>query len=123
MMGQVAQVARILGPKGLMPNPKLGTITMDVGKAVSSAKKGQAVFRAERNGIIQCSIGKLSMSDKELLDNLKALQLALLDSRPKTGPKGVYFKKFFLSSTMGPGVQVLKERINPANKLFLLKER
>ena len=121
MMGQVAQVARILGPKGLMPNPKLGTITTNVEAAIASAKRGQAVYRAERNGIIHASIGKLSFTDQQLIDNLKALQLALLDARPKSAPKGVYFKAAHLSTTMGPGVLVDNDRINPQSKYFLMQ--
>lgn len=122
MMPQVAQVARILGPKGLMPNPKLGTITANVSAAIASARRGQAVYRAESSGIVHASIGKLSFTDKQLIDNLKALQLALLDARPKGAPKGVYFKSAHMASTMGPGFAMDTDRVNPASRYFLLPQ-
>ena len=105
MMGMVGQVAKILGPKGLMPNPKLGTVTPDVAKAVSEAKAGAIEFRAEKNGIIHAGVGKASFDAKKLVENISAFIDAINKAKP-SGAKGTYMKKVTLSSTMGPGIKV-----------------
>ena len=105
MMGVVGKVAKILGPKGLMPNPKLGTVTVNVAQAVQDAKAGQIEYRAEKAGIIQAGVGKASFSEKQLIENIKFLTDTLSKTRP-TGIKGNYIKKVSLSSTMGPSVRV-----------------
>lgn len=105
MMGMVGRVAKVLGPKGLMPNPKLGTVTPNVGEAVKSAKAGQVEYRAEKAGIVHAGIGKASFSEAQLLDNFKALFGAVQKAKP-SDIKGTYLKKITLSSTMGPGIKV-----------------
>lgn len=105
MMGMVGQVAKILGPKGLMPNPKLGTVTPDVKKAVTEAKAGAIEFRAEKTGIIQAGVGKASFDEKKLVENINAFIDAIQKAKP-TGAKGTYMKKVSLSSTMGPGLKI-----------------
>jgi large subunit ribosomal protein L1 len=105
MMGLVGRLGKILGPRGLMPNPKLGTVTMDVKGAVSAAKAGQVEFRAEKAGIIHAGIGKASFDDSKLLENIRAFVDAIQKAKP-TGAKGTYLQKVSLSSSMGPGVRV-----------------
>ena len=105
MMGLVGRLGKILGPRGLMPNPKLGTVTMDVKGAVSAAKAGQVEFRAEKAGIIHAGIGKASFDDTKLLENIRAFVDAIQKAKP-TGAKGTYLQKVSLSSSMGPGVRV-----------------
>jgi large subunit ribosomal protein L1 len=105
MMGVVGRLGKILGPRGLMPNPRLGTVTMDVKGAVSAAKAGQVEYRAEKAGIIHAGIGKISFDEAKLIENAKALADAIQKARP-TGAKGTYLKKASLSSTMGPGIRV-----------------
>ncbi|HQT88039.1 MAG TPA: 50S ribosomal protein L1 [Acidiphilium sp.] len=105
MMALVGRLGKILGPRGLMPNPKLGTVTMDVKGAVTAAKSGQVEFRAEKAGIIHAGIGKASFEADKLVENAKALVDAIQKARP-TGAKGTYLQKAALSSTMGPGVRV-----------------
>jgi large subunit ribosomal protein L1 len=105
MMALVGRLGKILGPRGLMPNPKLGTVTMDVKGAVSAAKAGQVEFRAEKAGIIHAGIGKASFDDAKLLENIRALADAVQKAKP-TGAKGTYLQKAALSSSMGPGVRV-----------------
>ncbi|HCS18257.1 MAG TPA: 50S ribosomal protein L1 [Erythrobacter sp.] len=105
MMGVVGRLGKVLGPKGLMPNPKLGTVTMDVAAAVKAAKGGQVEFRVEKAGIIHAGIGKASFSEDAILDNFNAFVGAVLKARP-TGAKGTYLKRVALSSTHGPGVWV-----------------
>ena len=104
-MRVVGQLGQILGPRGLMPNPKVGTVTPDVAAAVKNAKAGQVQYRADKAGIVQCSIGRASFSPEQLRDNLVALVEALNKSKPSSS-KGVYLRKVSLSSTMGPGVRV-----------------
>ena len=104
-MRVVGQLGQILGPRGLMPNPKVGTVTPDVAAAVKNAKAGQVQYRADKAGIVQCSIGRASFSPEQLRDNLVALVEALNKSKPSSS-KGVYLRKVALSSTMGPGVRV-----------------
>jgi large subunit ribosomal protein L1 len=105
MMGVVGRLGKILGPRGLMPNPRLGTVTMDVKGAVSAAKGGQVEFRAEKAGIIHAGIGKVSFDEAKLVENAKALADAIQKAKP-TGAKGTYLKKASLSSTMGPGIRL-----------------
>ncbi|HEV7455626.1 MAG TPA: 50S ribosomal protein L1 [Roseococcus sp.] len=105
MMALVGRLGKVLGPRGLMPNPKLGTVTMDVKGAVTAAKAGQVEFRAEKAGIVHAGIGKASFDADKLLDNARAFVDAIQKSRP-TGAKGTYVKKVAVSSTMGPGVKV-----------------
>ncbi len=105
MMGIVGRLGKILGPRGLMPNPRLGTVTMDVKGAVTAAKGGQVEFRAEKAGIIHAGIGKVSFDETKLLENAKALADAVVKAKP-TGAKGTYVKGVSVSSTMGPGVKV-----------------
>ena len=105
MMALVGRLGKILGPRGLMPNPKLGTVTMNVRDAILAAKSGQVEFRAEKAGIIHAGIGKASFDEDKLLGNIRALVDAINRAKP-TGAKGTYVKKMSLSSTMGPGVKV-----------------
>jgi large subunit ribosomal protein L1 len=105
MMGVVGRLGKILGPRGLMPNPRLGTVTMDVKGAVTAAKGGQVEFRAEKAGIIHAGIGKVSFDEAKLTENARALADAVQKARP-TGAKGTYMKAAAVSSTMGPGIRV-----------------
>ena len=105
MMGVVGRLGKLLGPKGLMPNPKLGTVTPNVEQAVKDAKGGQVEFRVEKMGIIHSGIGKLSFSDDALKANFKALTEAVVKAKP-SGAKGKYVKKVSLTSTMGPGLKI-----------------
>ena len=105
MMGLVGRLGKVLGPRGLMPNPKLGTVTMDVKGAVTAAKAGQVEFRAEKAGIVHAGIGKASFAEAQLVENARAFVEAIQRARP-TGAKGTYVKKVAVSSTMGPGVKV-----------------
>ena len=105
MMGQVGRLGRVLGPRGLMPNPKVGTVTADVKKAVSEAKAGKVEFRVEKAGIVHVPVGKKSFDANKLADNVKALLEALLKAKPSTA-KGQYVRSITLSSTMGPGIRI-----------------
>ncbi len=105
MMGVVGKLGKVLGPKGLMPNPKLGTVTMDVTKAIKDAKGGSVEARAEKAGIVQAGVGKASFSEAALTTNVKAFIDAINRAKP-AGAKGTYVKKITLSSTMGPGVKI-----------------
>ncbi|MBA4045945.1 MAG: 50S ribosomal protein L1 [Erythrobacter sp.] len=105
MMGVVGRLGKILGPKGLMPNPKLGTVTPNVAQAVKDAKGGQVEYRVEKQGIIHSGIGKLSFSDDALKANFKALTEAVVKSKP-SGAKGKYVRKVTMTSSMGPGLKV-----------------
>ena len=105
MMGQVGRLGRILGPRGLMPNPKVGTVTFDVGKAVSDAKAGKVEFRVERAGIVHAPVGKASFDQDKLEDNVRALVQTLMRLKPAAA-KGTYLKSITLSSTMGPGIRI-----------------
>jgi large subunit ribosomal protein L1 len=105
LMPVVGRLGRILGPRGLMPNPRLGTVTPNVGQAVSAAKAGQVQFRVEKTGIIHAGVGKASFTPERLADNIKAFVDAVNKAKP-SGAKGTYMKRVAISSTMGPGVKV-----------------
>jgi large subunit ribosomal protein L1 len=105
MMGVVGKLGQVLGPKGMMPNPKLGTVTMDVTAAVKAAKGGSVEFRAQKEGIVHVGVGKASFDEQKLVQNIRTLMDALLKAKPQT-MKGNYLKKASLSSTMGPGVKL-----------------
>jgi len=105
MMGAVGKLGRILGPRGLMPNPKVGTVTFDVGNAVKEAKAGKVEYRVEKAGIVHARIGKASFTEQALADNSLALILALVRAKPSTA-KGIYLKSITITSTMGPGVKI-----------------
>lgn len=105
MMGVVGQVARVLGPKGLMPNPKLGTVTVDIATAVKNAKSGQVEYRVEKAGIIHAGVGKISFSEGDLLKNTQVFVESVVKAKP-SGAKGTYLKRMHLSSTMGPSLKV-----------------
>jgi large subunit ribosomal protein L1 len=115
MMGTVSKLGKILGPRGLMPNPKVGTVTFDVGKAVKEIKAGKVEFRVEKAGIVHVPVGKASFGFDRLLENVKALLEVILRVKPPTS-KGVYLRSITLSSTMGPGV-----KIDPLNVRNVLK--
>jgi len=105
MMALVGRLGKVLGPRGLMPNPRVGTVTQDVAGAVQAAKGGQVQFRAEKAGLVHAGIGKASFTEKQLAENVQALVDAIARQRP-TGVKGLFIKKVSLSSTMGPGVKL-----------------
>ena len=111
MMGQVGRLGRILGPRGLMPNPKVGTVTFDVGKAVSDAKAGKVEFRVERAGIVHAPVGRCSFESAKIADNVRALLGTLLKLKPASA-KGTYMKSITLSSTMGPGIKIDPQTIS-----------
>ncbi|RKJ45103.1 50S ribosomal protein L1 [bacterium 1XD8-76] len=105
MMGVVGRLGKVLGPKGLMPNPKAGTVTMDVAKAIKDIKAGKIEYRLDKANIIHCPVGKISFSDQQLVENFDALMGAILKARP-SALKGQYIRSVTLASTMGPGVKV-----------------
>jgi large subunit ribosomal protein L1 len=105
-MGVVGRLGQLLGPRGLMPNPKVGTVTMDVGQAVKNAKGGQVRYRADKTGIVHCTIGKIDFETQSLKENFEAVIESLRKSKPASA-KGIYIKKVTLSSTMGPGLVIL----------------
>ncbi len=105
MMGQVGKLGKVLGPRGLMPNPKVGTVTFDVANAVREAKGGKIEYRTEKTGIVQARIGKASFVPEKIRDNAKALVSALIRAKPATA-KGTYLRSVTLSSSMGPGVRI-----------------
>ena len=105
MMGMVGRIGRILGPKGLMPNPKSGTVTMDTAKAVAEVKAGKVEYRLDKTAIIHCPIGKKSFGSEKLMENFNALMEAIVKAKPAAA-KGQYIKSVVLTSTMGPGVKV-----------------
>ena len=106
MMGLVGRIGRVLGPKGLMPNPKSGTVTMDVEKAIAEVKAGKVEYRLDKTAIIHCPIGKKSFGKEKLVDNYNALMDAIVKAKPASA-KGTYLKSVTLASTMGPGVKVV----------------
>lgn len=105
MMAVVGKLGKVLGPKGLMPNPKLGTVTMDVKAAIGAAKAGQIEFRVEKEGIVHAGVGKASFSNDHLAENISAFVNAILKAKP-SGVKGAYLKRVSVSSTMGPGIKL-----------------
>jgi large subunit ribosomal protein L1 len=105
MMGKLGRIGRVLGPRGLMPNPKLGTVTPDVAKAVTEQKAGKVEYRTEKNGIIHVPIGKKSFDDAKLRQNLDAIVSAIVKAKPSSA-KGTYLKSLAMSTTMGPGVKI-----------------
>jgi large subunit ribosomal protein L1 len=111
MMGVVGRLGKVLGPRGLMPNPKVGTVTMDVKTAVKDAKGGAVEFRVEKAGIVQAGIGKASFTEAAITANVKAFVDSVVKARP-VGAKGTYVKKISLSSTMGPGVKISLVSVN-----------
>ena len=102
-MGMLGKLGRVLGPKGLMPNPKTGTVTMDVAKAVKDAKAGKVEYRADKQGMIHCPVGKIEFSEEDLLKNYATLADAILRAKPASA-KGTFVKSVYLSTTMGPGI-------------------
>lgn len=109
MMGQLGKLGRLLGPKGLMPNPKTGTVTMDVAKAIEDIKKGKVEYRVDKEGNINLMIGKTSFEDQALVENFKAIYSTIAKARP-AAVKGTYIKNLVLSTTMGPGIRVVVEK-------------
>ncbi len=105
VMPKVGQLGRILGPRGLMPNPKTGTVTMEVGKAVEAAKAGKIDFKVDKYGIIHSPVGKVSFNDNQLIENIKELVTTIIKLKPSAA-KGTYVKSLYISSTMSPGVKV-----------------
>jgi large subunit ribosomal protein L1 len=105
MMPVVGRLGRILGPRGMMPNPKLGSVTNDVAAAIQAAKGGQVEFRVEKAGIVHAGVGKTSFAEDALVENIKAFVGAISRAKP-SGAKGTYIKRVSLSSTMGPGLKV-----------------
>ena len=108
MMAELGKIGKILGPKGLMPNPKTGTVTMEVAKAVDEIKKGKVTYRVDKEGNIHVMIGKVSFTNEQLLENFQAIYDVILKARPAT-VKGTYMKNLVLSTTMGPGIPVTAE--------------
>ena len=104
-MGMLGKLGRVLGPKGLMPNPKTGTVTLEVGKAVKDAKAGKVEFRADKQGMIHCPIGKVQFSVEDLMKNYATLAEAILKAKPASA-KGTYIKSAYLATTMGPGIKL-----------------
>lgn len=105
MMGVVGRIGRVLGPKGLMPNPKSGTVTMDVAKAIADIKAGKVEYRVDKTAIAHCPIGKVSFESEKLSENLTALMEAIIKAKPATA-KGTYVKSLYLSTTMGPSIRL-----------------
>ncbi len=105
MMGVVGRIGRVLGPKGLMPNPKSGTVTMDLTKAINEIKAGKVEYRLDKTAIVHCPIGKVSFGTEKLTENLSALVEAINKAKPAAA-KGIYIRSLYLSSTMGPGIKV-----------------
>lgn len=113
VMGEVGKLGRILGPRGLMPNPKVGTVTFDVGKAVNEVKAGKIEFRVDKTGNIHASVGKCSFDKQKLAENLATFYNSIIRAKPQTA-KGKYVKSIYFSSTMGPGVAVVEQSFQTA---------
>jgi large subunit ribosomal protein L1 len=111
VMGKVGALGRILGPRGLMPNPKTGTVTMDVGKAVNEVKPGKIDFKVDKYGIIHSSVGKVSFDGSKIQDNANELLQTLIKMKPSSS-KGTYFKSIYITSTMSPGIQIDAKSVN-----------
>ena len=109
LMGVVGRIARILGPKGLMPNPKSGTVTMDVTKAISDIKAGKVEYRVDKTSIVHCPVGKKGFEKEKLVENINVLMEAIVKAKPAAA-KGTYLRSIVLSSTMGPGIKVSAQR-------------
>jgi large subunit ribosomal protein L1 len=114
MMGIVGRLGKVLGPRGLMPNPKVGTVTMDVTQAIKDAKGGAVEYRVEKAGIVQAGVGKASFSEDAIVQNIKAFVDSVVKAKP-AGAKGTYLKKISISSTMGPGVKVTLPSVGAAS--------
>ncbi len=104
-MGKIGALGRVLGPRGLMPSPKSGTVTMDVGKAVAEVKQGKIDFKVDKYGIVHTSIGKVSFSEDKIADNAREFMATIMKLKP-TSAKGTYVKSVYLSSTMSPGIKI-----------------
>jgi large subunit ribosomal protein L1 len=113
MMGVVGRLGKVLGPRGLMPNPKVGTVTMDVTQAVKDAKGGAVEFRVEKAGIVHAGVGKASFEDRAIAENVRALIDSVVRAKP-SGAKGHYLKKISISSTMGPGIKIALDSVGQA---------
>ena len=111
MMGVVGRIGRVLGPKGLMPNPKAGTVTMDVAKAISDIKSGKIEYRLDKTNIIHCPVGKVSFGKEKLEENFSALMSAIIKAKPSAA-KGQYLKSVAVASTMGPGVKINQAKLS-----------
>lgn len=109
MMGLIGRLGRVLGPKGLMPNPKSGTVTFDIEKAVKEIKAGKVEYRLDKNNIVHCSVGKVSFENDKIADNLNAVMDALVKAKPAAA-KGTYLKSVTLTSTMGPGIKLISTK-------------
>ena len=105
MMGELGKLGRLLGPKGLMPNPKTGTVSMEIGKAITEIKKGKISYRVDKDGNLNVSIARVSFSEADIVDNLQAMIDAIVKSRPAS-VKGVYIKTAVVHTTMGPGMKI-----------------
>ena len=114
MMGVVGRLGKVLGPRGLMPNPKVGTVTMDVTQAIKDAKGGAVEFRVEKAGVVQAGVGKASFTEDAIVGNVKAFIDSVMKARP-SGAKGTYMKKICISSTMGPGVKIALGSVGAAS--------
>jgi large subunit ribosomal protein L1 len=117
-MGMLGKLGRVLGPKGLMPNPKTGTVTLEVGKAVQDAKAGKVEFRADKQGMIHCPIGKVQFSVDDLMKNYATLAEAIIKAKPSSA-KGTYIKSAYLSTTMGPGIKLDTKALQAEVKDYL----
>jgi large subunit ribosomal protein L1 len=113
MMSVVGRLGKLLGPKGLMPNPKSGTVTMDVAKAIQETKAGKVEYRLDKTNIIHCPIGKASFGTEKLSENFNALAQAIIKAKPAAA-KGQYMRSVVVASTMGPGVKINPQKIGPA---------
>ena len=118
-MGMLGKLGRVLGPKGLMPNPKTGTVTLEVGKAVKDAKAGKVEFRADKQGMIHCPIGKVEFSVEDLMKNYATLAEAIIKAKPSSA-KGTYIKSAYLSTTMGPGIKLDTKALATEVKEYLV---
>lgn len=120
MMAQVGKIGRILGPKGLMPNPKMGTVSTDVAKAVKAAKAGSVTYRVDKQGVIHCGIGKMTFSEESIVENIRALMISINEAKPELY-KGKYLVSVHLTSSMGPGLKIDLPTVDPSNGRFMLE--